>query len=60
MENEKKDKIKSAFIVFIKAIIPPLVALISSILTTLISGDVGTSTAVGTVLGITSGVIAHS
>lgn len=60
MNEEKKQKIKSAFIVFIKACIPALIAFLSSVMTTLIGGDVGTSTTVGTVLGITSGILAKA
>lgn len=60
MTTEKKESIKKAMIVFVKAIIPPFVALISSVLTTLIGGDVGTSTAVGSALGLATGVLANS
>lgn len=59
MDSEKKDKIKKACIVFVKALIPPTVALISSVLTILVGGDVGSSTVVGTVLGLASGAIAR-
>lgn len=59
MDSEKKDKIKKACIVFVKALIPPTVALISSVLTILAGGDVGSSTVVGSVLGLASGAFAR-
>ena len=54
MTNEQKTQIKKAVTTFLKAIIPPLVAMVSSILTTLISGDVSTSVAVGCIGGSVS------
>lgn len=60
MDSEKKDKIKKACVVFLKALIPPFVALVSSVLTVIIGGDTGTSTVVGSVLGLASGVIARA
>lgn len=60
MTEEKKQALKKALITFVKACIPPFVALISSVLTTVLGGDVGTSTAVGSALGVASGIIAHS
>lgn len=58
-ENEKKKKkeeIKKAFIAFVKALIPPTIALISSILTTLVSGE---NIAAGTTVGTMTGYIAN-
>lgn len=60
MDNEKKQKIKNAFIVFIKACLPAFIAFVSSVLTTLLGGDIATSTTIGSVLGITSGIISRS
>lgn len=57
MEDYKKKEIKNALIVFLKALIPPTIALISSILTTLVSGD---NVAVGTSVGALSGYIANA
>ena len=57
MTDEQKKAIKKAVVNFLKAIIPPLVAMISSILTTLISGDVYTGVAVGCVGGVTTNCI---
>lgn len=56
MSDEKKEKIKNAFVTFIKALIPPTIALISAILTTLVSGD---SIALGTTVGSVTGYIAN-
>lgn len=57
MDEKKKEAIKSAFITFLKALIPPIIALVSSILTTLVSGD---NIAVGTSVGALSGYVAHT
>lgn len=57
MTDEQKKAIKKAGVNFLKAIIPPLVAMISSILTTLISGDMSTGVAVGCVGGLASNCI---
>ena len=57
MDDSKKKEIKNAFIVFLKALIPPTIALISSILTTLVSGD---NVAVGTSVGALTGYIANT
>lgn len=57
MNESKKKEIKNAFIVFLKALIPPTIALISSILTTLVSGD---NVAVGTSVGALTGYIANA
>lgn len=58
MTEKQKDDLKKAFKVFLKSLIPPVVALISSVLTTLLtSGDVGTATIAGTTLGIASEII---
>lgn len=54
--NQKK-AVKKAVVTFLKATIPPLVAMISSILTTLISGDVSTGVAVGCVGGVASNCV---
>lgn len=60
MSGEKKERIKKAVIVFIKACIPPAVAFVSSVLTTLLGGDIGASTAVGSTLGIASGIVSRA
>ena len=57
MDEKKKTHIKNAFITFIKALIPPTIALISAILTTLVSGD---NVAVGTSVGAMTGYIANA
>lgn len=57
MDDKKKTQIKQAFITFVKALIPPTIALISAILTTLVSGD---NVAVGTSVGAITGYIANS
>ena len=57
MDDTKKKEIKNAFIVFLKALIPPTIALISSILTTLVSGD---NIAVGTSVGALTGYVANA
>lgn len=57
MTDEQKKSIKKAAVTFLKAIIPPLVAMISSILTTLISGDMSTGVAVGCVGGVATSCI---
>lgn len=51
MNDDKKDKMKESLLTFIKAIVPPLIALISSVLTTLLSGDTGTGATVGALTG---------
>ncbi len=55
MSDEKKKQIKNALITFLKALIPPTIALISSVLTTLVSGD---NVAVGTSVGALTGYVA--
>lgn len=60
MSDEKKERIKKAAIVFIKACIPPAIAFVSSVLTTLLGGDIGTSTAIGSALGIASGIVSRA
>ena len=57
MDEKKKAQIKNALITFIKALIPPTIALISAILTTLVSGD---NVAVGTSVGAMTGYIANA
>lgn len=57
MDENKKAQIKKAFVTFVKALIPPTIALISAILTTLVSGD---NIAVGTSIGAMTGYIANS
>ena len=57
MDEKKKEAMKSAFITFLKALIPPTIALVSSILTTLVSGD---NIAVGTSVGALSGYVANA
>lgn len=56
MTTEKKEKIKGAFGTFIKALIPPVIALISAILTTIVSDN---SVAVGTTVGSVTGYISN-
>lgn len=58
MNDTKKNQIRKAVVTFLKACIPPLVALLSSVMTTLLSGDVAESVAVGSTLGIATSVIA--
>ena len=57
MDENKKKEMKKALITFMKALIPPTIALISSILTTLVSGD---NIAVGTSVGALTGYIANT
>lgn len=57
MDEKKKNQIKNALVTFVKALIPPTIALISSILTTLVSGD---NVAVGTSVGAMTGYIANA
>lgn len=57
MDENKKAQIKKAFVTFVKALIPPIIALISAILTTLVSGD---NVAVGTSVGAMTGYIANA
>ena len=57
MTDEQKKAIKKSVVTFLKAITPPLVAMASSILTTLISGDVSTGVAIGCVGGVATSCI---
>ena len=57
MDEKKKTEIKKAFTTFVKALIPPTIALISSILTTIVSGD---NIAIGTTVGTAVGYVANS
>ena len=57
MDEKKKAQIKNALITFIKALIPPTIALISAILTTLVSGD---NIAVDASVGAVTGYIANT
>lgn len=57
MDERKKKQIKNALVTFVKALIPPTIALISAILTTLVSGD---NIAVGTSVGAMTGYIANA
>ena len=57
MDEKKKAQIKNALITFVKALIPPTIALISAILTTLVSGD---NVAVGASVGAMTGYIANA
>lgn len=57
MDENKKKEIKKALITFLKALIPPTIALISSVLTTIVSGD---NVAVGTSIGALSGYVANA
>ena len=56
MDEKKKAQIKNALITFVKALVPPTIALVSAILTTLVSGD---NVAVGTSVGAMTGYIAN-
>ena len=57
MDEKKKAQIKNSLITFVKALIPPTIALISAILTTLVSGD---NVAVGTSVGAITGYVANA
>lgn len=57
MDEKKKTQIKNALVTFIKALIPPTIALISAILTTLVSGD---NIAVGASVGAITGYVANA
>ena len=57
MDEKKKNQIKNALVTFVKALIPPTIALISAILTTLVSGD---NVAVGTSVGASTGYVANA
>lgn len=57
MNEKKKNQIKNALVTFVKALIPPTIALISAILTTLVSGD---NIAVGTSVGAVTGYVANA
>lgn len=57
MDERKKAQIKNALVTFVKALIPPTIALISAILTTLVSGD---NVAVGASVGAMTGYIANA
>lgn len=57
MDEKKKTQIKTAFTTFVKALIPPTIALISSILTTIVSGD---NIAIGTTIGSVTGYVANN
>lgn len=57
MDEKKKKQIKNAFTTFVKALIPPTIALISAILTTIVSGD---NIAVATSVGAVAGYVANS
>jgi hypothetical protein len=57
MDEKKKTQIKNAFTTFVKALIPPIIALISAILTTIVSGD---NIAVATSVGAVAGYVANN
>lgn len=57
MDEKKKAQIKNALITFVKALIPPTIALVSAILTTLVSGD---NVAVGASVGAITGYVANA
>lgn len=57
MDEKKKNQIKNALLTFVKALIPPTIALISAILTTLVSGD---NIAVGASVGAITGYVANA
>lgn len=55
MTDKQKDDIKKSFLIFLKALIAPTVALVSSVLTTLLTGDsVASGALVGTICGLTA------
>lgn len=56
MTDEQKKNIKNALVVFIKAVIPPTIALVSAVLTTLVSGN---DTVLGAVVGTITGTVAN-
>ena len=51
MEEDKKEKLRESLMTFVKAIVPPQIALVSSVLTTLLTGDTGTGATVGSLTG---------
>lgn len=57
MDDKKKAQIKNALVTFVRALIPPTIALISAILTTIVSGD---NIAVATSVGAVTGYIANA
>lgn len=57
MDEKKKAQIKNALVTFVKALIPPTIALISAILTTIVSGD---NVAVGASVGAITGYVANA
>lgn len=60
MTDKQKQDLKKAFKTFLKALIPPVVALVSSVLTTLLSsGDVASATLVGTTIGTGASILAR-
>lgn len=56
MTDEQKKTIKNALVVFIKAVIPPAIAFVSAVLTTLVSGN---DTVLGAIVGSITGTIAN-
>lgn len=62
MDDKKKEEIKRALLVFVKAMIAPTIAFVTSLLTILLSGDpsVAASTALGTVTGSVAQIIANT
>lgn len=57
MTDRQKEEMKKAFLVFLKAMIAPTIAFVTSILTILVSGE--PSVAIGTAAGTVSGTIAQ-
>lgn len=62
MDDKKKEEMKKAFLIFLKAMIAPTIAFVTSLLTILVSGEpsVAASTAMGTVTGSIAQIIANA
>ena len=59
MTDKQKNEIKKSFLVFLKALIAPTVALVSSVLTTLVTGDsIASGALVGAICGLAAQFIA--
>lgn len=58
MTDKQKEEMKKAFLTFLKAMIAPTIAFVTSLLTILVSGDTA-NVAVGTAAGTITGSIAQ-
>lgn len=58
MTDKQKEEMKKALLTFLKAMIAPTIAFITSLLTILVSGD-NASVALGTAVGTVTGSIAQ-